>query len=247
MLTRLMFVVPFVFALAAGPALVAEDRPTDSQIVAEIQNKLYHAKVPQHGDVQVAFSNGIATLTGTVESVGVKQAAERAAQKVDDVAQVIGQITVHAEDVTDRQIVEKARKEIVTYPFYGIFDNLELRAENGVLTVGGQVSETSKKSDIGNFLAYVKGVSQVQNDLEVLPVSFYDDQLRMAIARAIYNDPYFIQYATTALPSIHIIVKNGNVTLEGVVNSPLDKAKAGNNATFAATFFSLNNNLRVGN
>jgi hyperosmotically inducible protein len=247
MLTRLMFVVPFVFALAAGPALVAEDRPTDSQIAAEIQNKLYHAKVPQHGDVQVAFSNGIATLTGTVESVGVKQAAERAAQKVDDVAQVIGQITVHAEDVTDRQIVEKARKEIVTYPFYGIFDNLELRAENGVLTVGGQVSEPSKKSDIGNFLAYVKGVSQVQNDLEVLPVSFYDDQLRMAIARAIYNDPYFIQYATTALPSIHIIVKNGNVTLEGVVNSPLDKAKAGNNATFAATFFSLNNNLRVGN
>jgi hyperosmotically inducible protein len=108
------------------------------------------------------------------------------------------------------------------------------------------VSEPSKKSDIGNFLAYVKGVSHVRNILEVLPVSLYDDQLRMAIARAIYNDPFFIQYATTALPSIHIIVKNGNVTLEGVVNSPLDKAKAGNNATFAATFFSLTNNLRVG-
>jgi hyperosmotically inducible protein len=89
-------------------------------------------------------------------------------------------------------------------------------------------------------------VSHVQNNLEVLPVSLYDDQLRMAIARAIYNDPFFIQYATTALPSIHIIVKNGNVTLEGVVNSPLDKARAGNNATFAATFFSLTNNLRVG-
>jgi osmotically-inducible protein OsmY len=68
----------------------------------------------------------------------------------------------------------------------------------------------------------------------------------MAIARAIYNDPYFIHYATTALPSIHIIVKNGHVVLEGVVNSQIDKAKAGNNATFAATFFSLTNNLRVG-
>jgi len=247
MRTMSLFAIPFVFALAAGPALVAEERATNAQIVAEIQNKLYHAKVPQHGDVQVAFSNGIATLTGTVDSVGVKQAAERAAQKVDDVAQVIGQITVHAEDVTDQQIVEKARKEIVTYPFYSIFDNLELRAENGVLTVGGQVTDPFKKSDIGNFLAYVKGVSQVQNDLEVLPVSNYDDQLRLAIARAIYNDPFFVHYATTALPSIHIIVKNGNATLEGVVSSPLDKAKAENDARFAGTYFSLTNNLRVGN
>jgi hyperosmotically inducible protein len=246
MRTLSLFAIPFVFALGAGPALEAEDRASDAQIVAEIQNKLYHAKVPQHGDVQVAFSSGIATLTGAVDSVGVKQAAERAAQKVDDVAQVIGHITVHAEDVTDRQIVEKARKEIVTYPFYSIFDNLELRAESGVLTVGGQVTDPFKKSDIGNFLAYVKGVSQVQNDLEVLPVSNYDDQVRLAIARAIYNDPFFVHYATTALPSIHIIVKNGHVTLEGVVNSPLDKTRAGNDATFAATYFSLTNNLRLG-
>jgi hyperosmotically inducible protein len=241
-----LFAIPFVLALTAAPALLAGERPTDAQVVAEIQNKLYRARVPQHGDVQVTFNNGIATLAGTVDSVGVKQAAERAAQKVDDVDQVIGQITVHAEDVTDRQIVEKARNEIVTYPFYGIFDNLELRAENGVLTVGGQVSDPFKKSDVGNFLAYVKGVSQVQNNLEILPVSIYDDQLRMAVARAIYNDPFFVHYATTALPSIHVIVKNGNVTLEGVVNSALDKAKAGSNAAFAGTYFSLTNNLRVG-
>jgi hyperosmotically inducible protein len=240
-----LFAVPFVFALAAVPALVAEQRPTNSQTVAEIQNKLYHAKVPQHGDVQVAFNNGIARLTGTVDSVGVKQAAERAAAKVDEVTEVIGQLTVHAEDVTDRQIAEKGRKEIVTYPFYGIFDNLELRAENGALTVSGQVTDPFKKSDIGNFLAHVKGVTQLKNDLEVLPVSNYDDQLRMAIARAIYNDPYFVHYATTALPSIHIVVKNGNVTLEGVVNSAVDRAKAENDARFAATYFSLVNNLRA--
>ncbi|MFZ0960594.1 MAG: BON domain-containing protein [Terriglobia bacterium] len=240
-----LFAIPFVFALAAAPALIAEERPTDAQVVAEIQNKLYSARVPQHGDVQVTFSNGIATLTGTVDSVGMKQAAERAAQKVDEVTQVVGQITVSAPNVTDQRIVERARKEIVTYPFYNIFDHLELRAENGVLTVDGEVSEPSKKPDIGNFLAYVKGVSQLQNNLEVLPTSIFDDQLRFAIARAIYNDPYFIQYATTALPSIHIIVKNGNVTLEGVVNSPLDKAKAGSNAAFAGTYFSLTNNLRV--
>jgi osmotically-inducible protein OsmY len=118
--------------------------------------------------VKVEFSNGIATLTGTVDSVGIKQAAERAAQKVEEVTQVVERITVHAEDVTDRQIAEWARKQIVTYPFYSIFDSLELRAENGVLTVGGQVSEPSKKSDIGNFLAYVKGVSQVPDPHVIL-------------------------------------------------------------------------------
>ena len=241
----LLFALPFVLAGVAVPTFAAEERHTNAQIVAEIQNKLYHAKVPQHGDVQVAFSNGIVTLTGTVDSVGVKQTAERVAEKVDDVTQVIGQITVRAEDVTDQQIAEIARKEIVTYPFYSVFDNLELRAENGALTVSGQVTDPFKKSDIGNFLANVKGVAQLQNNLEVLPVSNYDDQLRMAIARAIYNDPYFIHYATTALPSIHIVVRNGNVALEGVVNSALDKVKAENDARFAATYFSLANNLRV--
>lgn len=240
-----MFAVPFVLALAAIPSPASNERPTNSQIVAEIQNKLYHAKVPQHGDVQVAFENGIATLTGTVDSIGVMQSAERAAAKVDEVTEVVGRITVHAEDVTDQQIAEKARKGVVTYPFYNIFDNLQLRAENGELTVSGQVTDPFKKTDIGNFLANVKGVTRLQNDLEVLPVSNYDDQLRMAVARAIYNDPYFVHYATTALPSIHIVVKNGNVTLEGVVNSTMDRTKAENDARFAATFFSLVNNLRV--
>lgn len=245
MLAKYLVMVPFLMALAGAPAAIAADRSSDSLVTAEIQNKLYRAGVPKHGDVRVEFSNGVARLTGTVDSVGMKQAAERAAQKVDEVTQVNTQITVNAPNVTDQQIYETARREIVTYPFYTIFDNLQLRAENGVLTVEGQVSEPAKKADIGNFLAYVKGVTQVQNNLEVLPTSIFDDQLRMAVARSIYNDPFFIQYASTALPSIHIIVKNGHVTLEGVVNTAFDKVKAEHNATFAGTYFSLTNNLRV--
>jgi hyperosmotically inducible protein len=245
MLAKYLVMVPFLMALAGAPAAIAADRSSDSLVTAEIQNKLYRAGVPKYGDVRVEFSNGVATLTGTVDSAGMKQEAERAAQKVDEVTQVNTQITVNAPNVTDQQIYETARKEIVTYPFYTIFDNLQLRAENGVLTVEGQVSEPAKKADIGNFLANVKGVTQVQNNLEVLPTSIFDDQLRMAVARSIYNDPFFIQYASTALPSIHIIVKNGHVTLEGVVNTGFDKVKAEHNATFAGTYFSLTNNLRV--
>jgi hyperosmotically inducible protein len=233
-----------LFLVASGLAK-EQHPPSTAQIVAEVQDKLYHAKVFKHGDVQVSYQDGVATLTGTVDSIGVKNDAEKAARRVDEVTSVVNNITVHAEDVAPRQIAEQARKEIITYPFYTIFDNIVLRVDGDTLIVAGQVSEPYKKNDIGNFLSHVKGVATLQNDLEVLPVSNYDDQLRLAIARAIYGDPFFVNYANQAIPPIHIIVKNGNVTLEGVVDSEVARAKAETDARFAATFFSLTNNLRV--
>jgi hyperosmotically inducible periplasmic protein len=234
-----------MISLVSIPAFGQKHALSTAQITAEIQDKLYHAHVPQHGQVQVAFDNGVATLTGTVDSVGVKMDAERAARKVEDVTQIADNITVNTEDVTDRQIVEEARKEIVTYYAYSIFDWITLEASGHTLTVNGEVSQPFKKEDIGNFLAHIKGVANLQNNLEVLPTSQFDDSLRIAIARAIYNDPYFIHYATQALPPIHIIVQNGNVTLEGVVANEVDRAKAESDARFAGTFFNLTNNLRV--
>jgi hyperosmotically inducible protein len=120
---------------------------------------------------------------------------------------------------------------------------LEIQGDR--LIVNGQVTLPFKKQDIGNFLAHDKGVADLENNLEVLPTSEYDDSLRFAVARAIYNDPYFIHYRDQALPPIHIIVKNGNVTLEGVVLNPLDRAKAEADARLAATFFNFTDNLRV--
>jgi hyperosmotically inducible periplasmic protein len=241
---RMFLTLPLVFLVAVGTALT---RPhyADSQVTASIQDRLYHANVFKHGQVTVAFDAGKATLTGTVDSLGVKLDAERAARKVDNVQEVVNNINVRAEDVSSRQIAEQARKEIVTYYAYGIFDNVSLEAQGNKLTVNGQVSEPFKKEDMGRFLAHVKGVAELENNLEVLPVSQFDDQLRLQIARAIYNDPYFVHYGTQANPPIHIIVKNGHVTLDGVVASQVDRAMAENKARFAGTFFSLTNNLRV--
>ncbi len=233
-----------VMILGIGTALAGE-HASDAQIAAAIQDKLYHAQIFEHGQVQVEYADGIATLTGTVDSLGVKRDAERAARKVDDVSEVVDRVNVHAEDVTSRQILEEARKDIVTYYAYGIFDNITLEAQSNNLIVNGQVSQPFKKEDIGHFLAHVKGVAELENNLEVLPTSIYDDQVRIAIARAIYNDPYFIRYANQAIPPIHIIVKNGNVTLEGVVANKLDRAKAEADARLAATYFGFTNNLRV--
>jgi hyperosmotically inducible protein len=177
-------------------------------------------------------------------NIRFKMDAERAARKVDGVT-VVDNISVHADDVTPRQIADEARKDIVTYCAYTIFDNITLGLEGDRLAVNGQVTQPYKKQDIANFLAHIKGVAELDDNLEVLPTSQYDDSLRLAIVRAIYRDPFFIHYADQALPPIHIIVKNGNVTLEGVVANKLDRAKAEADARLAATYFNFTDNLRI--
>ena len=241
--TKLLF-APIMLALAAQMTFAKKQVDSPAQITAKIEDKLYHAQVFKHGDVQVNVGNGVATLTGTVDSVGFKMDAERAARKVDGVT-VVDSINVHADDVSPRQIADQARKDILTYYAYTIFDNIDLQLQDGRLAVSGQVTQPFKKQDIGNFLAHIKGVTEFDNNLEVLPTSQYDDRLRLAIARAIYKDPFFIRYADQALPPIHIVVKNGNVTLEGVVANQLDRAKAEADARTAATIFTFTDNLRL--
>ncbi len=243
-LTRILF-APALLVLAAAMSFARPHSMSPAQITAEITDKLYHAQIFKHGQVQVNFDNGTATLSGTVDSIGIKVDAERAARKVADVHQVVDNLQVHAEDVTPRQMLQEARHEILTYYAYTIFDNIELGTQGNTLMVNGQVTQPYKKADMGNFLAHVKGVAQLENNLEVLPVSEFDDALRIQIARAIYGDPSFIYYGNQALPPIHILVKNGNVTLVGVVATQLDKAKAGMDALNAGTFFSFKNDLRV--
>ncbi len=241
--TKLLFAA-LMLALAAQVGFAKKQADSPAQITVKIEDKLYHAQVFKHGNVQVSVDNGVATLSGTVDSVGYKTDAERAARKVDGVT-VVDNIRVYADDVTPRQIAEKARKDIVTYYAYTIFDNVNLQLQDGRLMVTGQVTQPFKKSDIANFLAHIKGVAELDDNLEVLPTSQFDDRLRLAVARAIYRDPFFVHYGDQALPPIHIIVKNGNVTLEGVVANQLDRAKAEADARFAATYFGFTDNLRL--
>jgi len=232
------------FVLASGWCWAAPP-DTDSQARQSIQSRLNHTQVQKHGDVRVTYAGGVATLTGTVDNLGSKLDAEKAVQKTRGVTRVVDNIQVRADDVTDQQILERARHEIVMYFAYGIFDNVDLAAHHGTLTVSGQVTQPFKKTDMGRILERVKGVAVLQNNLEVLPLSAFDDRLRLQLARAIYGDPFFIRYANQAIPPIHIVVKNGNVTLEGVVANKMDKIKANMNALHAGLSFSVVDNLRV--
>jgi hyperosmotically inducible periplasmic protein len=141
--------------------------------------------------------------------------------------------------------IRKIRKELVTLPFYGVFDNLAFNYEEGVVTLYGQVSRPTLKKDAARVVERVAGVDQVINKIEVLPLSNFDDRIRLAVYRAIYRQPGLDRLSLQAVPSIHIIVRNGNVTLEGVVPNKGDAARAFIAANGVSGVFSVKNNLRI--
>jgi len=147
---------------------------------------------------------------------------------------------------SDSEISKRVLHEIRMYPHYTLWDNLAFSVNNGDVELSGQVTEPYKKSDIARIVEKVPSVTSVSNDIEVLPLSPNDNRLRVQIARAIFRDPVLSRYAMGAIPSIHIIVDNGHVTLEGAVQNEMDKNIAGVRASSAGlSFGAITNNLQV--
>jgi len=149
------------------------------------------------------------------------------------------------EPKAQQNMVKEIRHQLVLLPWYSVFDNLSFRIEGSKVILLGQVVRPTLKSDAGAAVNSVEGVSSVQNDIEVLPNSPMDDRLRRALYNAIYSAPGLQRYKLSAVPSIHIIVKNGNVTLEGVADNDTDKNLAGLRANGVPNVFSVTNNLVV--
>jgi hyperosmotically inducible protein len=148
----------------------------------------------------------------------------------------------------DVELGKKVVHEIRMYDRYTIWDNVNLRVKDGSVELTGQVSQPYKRSDLGRIVQSVPGVAGVVNQLEVLPLSPEDDRLRLQVARAVYGHTALSRYAYQATPPIHIIVDNGRVTLEGVVNTDFEKQVAGMQASTAGLSFGpVVNNLRVEN
>lgn len=139
--------------------------------------------------------------------------------------------------------IRNIRKELVTLPFYSVFDNLAFRLDGDKVTLFGQVSRPSLKTDSERVVKQVENVVVVDNQIEVLPNSPNDDRIRLRTYRAIYSKPQLQRYAMQAVPPIHIIVKNGNVALEGVVANQGDKIVAGIAANGVSGVFGVTNNL----
>ena len=146
------------------------------------------------------------------------------------------------------RITREVRHELLLLPYYGVFDNLAYQVQpDGTVTLQGSTVRPTTKSDAENAVKRIEGVEKVVNNIDVLPTSPNDDQIRRAVYRAIYGNDVLSQYALRAVPTIHIIVKNGNVTLEGAVARQMDKQVAEMQAKSVSGVFSVTNNLKVDN
>jgi hyperosmotically inducible protein len=146
---------------------------------------------------------------------------------------------------SDAMLANEIAKRIRQYVFYTIYDDVEGSVHDGVVTLTGKVTMPYKASDIGDLVARIPGVREVDNKISTLPVSTFDDQLRVTIARQIYRDPMFWNYAIQVNPPIHVVVEHGHVTLTGVVNSEVERRKAEAVARTTFGVFSVDNQLRL--
>jgi hyperosmotically inducible periplasmic protein len=143
------------------------------------------------------------------------------------------------------RITREVRHELLMLPYFGVFDNIAFKVDGSTVTLLGQVVRPSLQSDAERAVKHIEGVEKVDNQIEVLPPSPMDDGLRRRRFRAIYGYPALEKYALGVQKPIRIIVKNGRVTLEGVVDNDQDKNLAGLRANGVSGSFSVTNNLQV--
>jgi len=157
---------------------------------------------------------------------------------------LIAQQTPPSDRAVER-IQKEVRHELLMLPYLGVFDNLAYKVDGYNVTLLGQVTRPTLKSDAENVVKKIEGVEKVDNQIEVLPPSPMDDQLRRRLYRAIYGFPSLQKYSMGVQQPIRIIVKGGNVSLEGVVDNEADKNTAGIRAKTVSGVFGVTNNLQV--
>lgn len=150
-----------------------------------------------------------------------------------------------AQGASDPQLQRRVRRELVTLPYYGVFDNLAYSINEGTVTLYGQVVRPTTRSDAERRVKRLSGVNRVVNNIRVLPLSNFDDRIRVATYRSIANMGGLHRYLRGTNPSLHIIVDGGRVTLEGVVSNSGDRTLAYHAANRVSGVFSVTNNLRV--
>jgi hyperosmotically inducible periplasmic protein len=170
---------------------------------------------------------------------GIGVAQEPSAKSSGGVQNATGPLRM--QDRVSREVFH----ELVTLPQLTIFDNLQYKVDGSKVTLMGQVRDAILKDSAEKRVKSIECVESVNNQIEILPASGNDDRIRREVARALFNDERLFRYSMGSVPPIHIIVKNGHVTLQGVVNSEADKNEANIRANSVPGVFSVDNKLQV--
>src|SRR6266481_5892169 len=234
-----------LLVLLSMTALAATGR-YDQQIQQAVSNKIHDAKQLQ--SVQATVEDGIVTLSGSVNLFQDKLDAAKKVKKLANVSGVRNHITVAGENVSDVQLQQILAKKLA-YDRVGYRDNafnyFAIGVKDGVVTLMGEtINDVARDSALAT-VQRMPGVKDVVNEVKVLPVSIFDDQLRIRTARAIYRDSVLGRYSTDPVDPIRIVVDNGHVTLYGTVQNQMDKTIAGMRANGVFGAFSVENKLAV--
>jgi len=232
---------PALLAVAGALVWAAPALADDGAIQAKIERRLLKAGLADAAEVQVEVANGVATLRGVTMTLEAKRGAERAARK--EAKTVTNLIRVFPDARRDADILKDARNAILRYPYYTVFDSVDLGVSDGVAVLRGSVRHDVRRRDIESAVARVPGLRDVKNEIQVQSASFFDERLRRQIYTAIYRDR-LLPFAGRPDAPVRIIVDNGRVTLTGWVNSAVDRQVFGNlaNSTLA---FRVENRIKV--
>jgi osmotically-inducible protein OsmY len=213
-----------VVVMAAMPvaAHLQSQTSTDQSIQAAIVRTLQNEKLMRGNNPGVAVTNGIARLTGQAQTLWEKDAIIAAVRKTAGVTETQSELTIPRAE-SDRALADAMGKGVFGYTKYSVFDDINLRVQNGAVTLDGLVTDGSKIGDLGEIAARTRGVQSLQNNLKMYVASQSDDRLRDALANRIFGSANLQQYGQTRTPSIHIVVEHNEVTLKGYVNAAMDK------------------------
>jgi osmotically-inducible protein OsmY len=221
------------------------EKLTDSAVKTVLEQRLIKYGLLRGNNIQVSVDNGVITLNGTVRSLAEKEKVAQYAHEVDDTYAIENLLAIQAGNLSDQQIADSVMVQIDNYVFYSVFDWIEVQVNNGVVTLRGWVDEPWHKSGYERQAQKAVGVKQIKSEIQTLPASFTDDQIRREAARVIYDDPILDNYGYRAVPAIHIIVNMGVVTLKGVVASSFDANRAGSLVRYRTGAFDVDNQLQV--
>jgi osmotically-inducible protein OsmY len=237
----------FMFLIAAALVVPAVFAQNDSETQAAVQKALNSSRFK---GIQGSVQNGVATLTGTVDLVATKINADQKVHHVKGVTAVRNDVEVAGAEISDQQLQQKLQKAI-TYDLWGNvpiqFQAVTVQVQNGVATVGGHAAGPVAAADAIAVVANTKGVKDVMDNIQVDPVSDFDDRIRAQEFRAIYGYPLLNQFAIDPEKPIRIQVANGHVTLYGTVDNQSQKNAAGIQANTVPGVFSVTNDLQVAN
>jgi hyperosmotically inducible protein len=237
----------FLFILAAALAVPAMFAQNDSEAQAAVQKALSSSRFK---GIEATVQNGVATLTGSVDTVAIKINADQRVHHAKGVTAVRNEIQVAGAEVPDQQLQQKLMKSI-TYDMVGYgttpFDAITVQVQSGVVTLGGHAYGPVDASDAVAIVANTKGVKDVVDNIQVDPVSPNDDRIRRGVFRAVYGNPMLNQYLIDPAKPIRIQVENGHVTLYGEVDTQAQKNAANIAANTVPGVFSVTNDLQVAN